>query len=361
MNAVNPSYKRILIIKPSSLGDIIHALPTLAALRDAFPESWIAWLVKREWAEILEGHPDLNEVLSVDFRPRGWASLVRVIRGRTFDLTVDLQGLFRTGFLSRLSGARERVGFADGREGSPFFYTQKVKLPIPIAKPWRLLDMHAVDRNLQIAKHLGAEIGKPRFPFPSFEKEQDEVEGWLHHAGVNPTDRLIALAPLARLEIKNWPFEKFLQVAGALCARECTRIVLIGTESQRWMGAPFQRRVGQRLVNLVGKTRVRQLPALLKRVHLLIANDSAPLHLASVSGTPVIALLGPTNHLATGPYGDGLHCIVRTSLPCSPCGRQACHNQEYLECLNALSVDQVVGAANSLLMKAGFLQSGVEV
>ena len=110
-------YKRILIIKPSSLGDIIHALPTLAALRKKFPDSWIAWVVKEEFSEILVGHPMLDEVITLDRGFTGWWVVARTLRKRGFDIAIDLQGLFRSACLAWWSGASERIGFAAAREG----------------------------------------------------------------------------------------------------------------------------------------------------------------------------------------------------------------------------------------------------
>ncbi len=343
-----PQFRRILIIKPSSLGDVVHALPTLVALRKKFPTSWISWLIKQEWADILAGNPDLNEVLSVDLRMRFWPGIIAKLRHARFDLVVDLQGLFRSALLARLSGAPERVGFASGREGSPFLYTQLVRLPSRMSGHWRLLDMHPVDRNLTVAKHLGAEIQPPRFRLPSFASDEKEVEGWLQEAGVQSTDRLIAMASVDRLGIRSWPLDRFVAVAGTLSQCPNVRIVLIGTPAERWVVEHFRHRVGDKLVNLVGKTRVRQLGVLLRRVHLLIANDSAPMHIASAVGTRVLGLFGPTSYFHHKPIGDG-HVVLRSEIPCSPCGRSTCANPNVLECLTSIRVEDVVARANRML------------
>ena len=144
---MNLEPNRILIIKTGSLGDIIHALPTLAALRSRFPKASITWLVKKEWAEILEGNPNLNEVLATNFAITQWVGLIRTLREKGFDLVVDLQGLFRSAFLAKISGAPMVVGFAQGREASPWFYSHRVNLPIPKGESWRRWNIHADDRN----------------------------------------------------------------------------------------------------------------------------------------------------------------------------------------------------------------------
>ncbi len=344
---INP--ERILIIKPSSLGDIIHALPTLAALRARFPKAWIAWLVKQQWAEILDGHPCLNEVVGVNFEVSKWWGIVRLLRNKKFDLVVDLQGLFRSAFLAKLSGAAVVVGFAQGREGSPWLYSHCVDLSIPKGQSWRLWNMHAVDRNLAIAKCLGAECETPEFCLPSDEDDHKFVNSLLKSSGVTDVDCLVAIAPLTRQIIKNWPLDRFVQVAQTLAEMDDVKILLLGTEDQV-VSQLFESALGSRLVNLMGKTRVRQLSVIFDKVQLLITNDSAPLHIASARGTPLVTIFGPTNPEATGPYGmqPGSHLLTH-ALSCRPCGQRTCQNEHQLECLTSISVRDVVAKAESIL------------
>ena len=353
---INP--ERILIIKPSSLGDIIHALPTLAALRSRFPKAWIAWLVKEQWAEILDGHPQLDEVLAVNFDITNWAGVIRLVRSKKFDLVIDLQGLFRSALIGKLSGASVVVGFAQGREASPWLYSHRVELPIPKGQSWRLWNMHAVDRNLAVAKYLGAECGTPEFWLPNDEEDRRIVDGWLQSSGVTEDDQLVAIAPLTRQTIKNWPLDRFLKVAQTLVKRDHVKILLVGTEDQE-VSRLFESALGFRLLNLMGKTQVRQLSVIFDRVHLLIANDSAPLHIAAARGVPILTIFGPTNPEATGPYGmqEGSHLLTHL-LACRPCGQRTCRNEQPLECLTSISVEAVVARAESILSATG-LRLGV--
>lgn len=345
-------YRRILLIKPSSLGDIVHALPAVSALRTRFPCAHITWLVKRQWAEILEGNPDVDEVLAVDFRVRDWLSIIARLRRSKFDLAVDLQGLIRSGLLGFLSGAPERVGFAAGREGSPFFYTQRVRLASQEPKNWRLFPMHAVERNLMVAAHLGADIRSVRFPLPAFSDDEKQVDSWLQGAGIREDEKLVAIAPVDRLGVRSWPLDRFVAVAAALSRNPCVRIVLIGTSGQRWVAEQFLRPVGSQLVDLVGETRVRQLSVLFRRMHLVISNDSAPMHIAAAVGTPVLGLFGPSNSNRARPLGEQ-HAVLRTELPCSPCGLSICKNRNHLECLTSIEVDDVVRKAEDMLRRNG--------
>src|SRR2546427_9383649 len=188
-------YSRILIIKPSSLGDIVHSMPTVAALRQRFPSARITWLVKREWAAVLEGNPHLDEVLALDLSPKGWLSAIRAVRAGRFDTVLDLQGLLRSALLGWISGAPVRIGFANGREGSPWFYTERV----PVLSP----SMHAVDRYLLTAKYLGADPGEVKpseFPLPHDAQAEARVEVLLAAAGIQAGATLVAVDPFARLD-----------------------------------------------------------------------------------------------------------------------------------------------------------------
>ena len=334
--------RRLLIVKPSSLGDVVHALPALAALRRRFPSAHLAWLVKREWAEVLEGNPDLDDVLAVDLSAEGWPAAIRAVRAGRFDLVVDLQGLLRSAMLGWASGSAVRVGFANGREGSPWFYTHRV--PVPDAS------MHAVDRYLLLARFLGADVGEVKpsdFPLPHDPAAEARVEALLAAAGVRPGAMLAALNPSARWTTKRWPAESFAAV-GDWLQQQGVRAVMIGGREERPVGEAVMRAMRGAPVDLAGKTTMKELIALLRRLRVFVTNDSGPMHLAAAVGTPVIALFGPTDPARTGPYGEG-HTVLRSGVPCSPCFSRRCANATELECLTAIRPHAVIESAMRLL------------
>jgi lipopolysaccharide heptosyltransferase II len=336
-------FSRILIIKPSSLGDIVHALPTVAALRRRFPSARITWLVKHEWAEVLEGNPHLDEVLALDLSPKGWPAAWRAVRAGRFDTVVDLQGLLRSAVLGWISGAPLRIGFANGREGSPWFYTERVSVPSP--------SMHAVDRYLLMTKYLGADPGEVKpsdFPLPHDTQAEARIEALLAATGVQAGAMLVAMNPSARWETKRWPFESFAAVGDRLQQDGAARVLLIGGRDERPTGEQVLRAMRTMSVDLMGRTTLKELIALLRRVRLLVTNDSGPMHLASAVGTPVIALFGPTDPDRTGPYGAG-HTVLRSGVPCSPCFSRRCANAVTMECLTTIHPEQVIEAALRLL------------
>ena len=332
-----PEFQRILLIKPSSLGDIIHALPTAAVLRGAFPSASLTWLVKREWAEVLEANPHVDHVMPLDFSMRGWSSAVRAIRSGRFDLVVDLQGLFRSALLGWLSGAPVRVGFSGGREGSSLFYTRRV--PVPSA-------LHAVDRCLMLAWALGASREQSRrleFPLPQDPAAESRVTGFLLAEGIAPDAILAAVNPSARWPTKQWSPASFAAVADRLQV-EGAVVVIVGARADRSVIEDVMGRMRRPPIDLGGKTGLKDLIALFRRLRLLITNDSGPMHLAAAVGVPVVALFGPTDPARTGPYGTG-HAVLRSGISCSPCLRRHCTNALRMECLTSIGPERVIHEA----------------
>jgi lipopolysaccharide heptosyltransferase II len=334
-----PDYRHILLIKPSSLGDIVHAMPTCAAIRRAYPKARLTWLVKREWAGLVERIDGVDRVWSVESTLTGWLSQVSSLRAEHFDLVVDLQGLFRSAAIGWLSGSPLLVGFAHGREGSPWFYSTCVPVP--------QLEMHAVDRYLLAAKAVGAvESGTPSFRFRIPQADYDAVDRLLSQSGVTPGTSWVAMNVSARWPTKRWPAASFAEVADRLQREGYGAVVMIGGPDERAEVAAVSGMMKTSAIDLAGATTVGLLPALLSRASLLITNDSGPMHIAAAAGTPVVALFGPTSAARTGPYGAG-HSVLTGNVPCRPCFSRTCHNVVSLECLRTVSPEQVLTAART--------------
>jgi lipopolysaccharide heptosyltransferase II len=336
-----PDYHHILLIKPSSLGDIVHAMPTCAAIRRAYPKARLTWLVKRAWHGLVERIDGVDRVWPVTSTLKGWLSQVPALRAERFDLVVDLQGLFRSAAIGWLGGSPLLVGFANGREGSPWFYSRRVAVP--------QTEMHAVDRYLLVAKAVGAgESGTPEFRFRIPQTDYDEVDRLLSGSGVTPGTSWVAMNVSARWPTKRWPAASFADVADRLQQEGCGAVVMIGGPDERADVAVVNGMMKTPAIDLAGATAVGLLPALLSRASLLITNDSGPMHIAAAIGTPVVALFGPTSAARTGPYGMG-HDVLTGKVPCSPCFSRTCHNALPLECLRTVSPQQVLVAARAQL------------
>lgn len=334
-----PDYRHILLIKPSSLGDIVHAMPTCAAIRRAYPKARLTWLVKREWAGLVERIEGVDRVWPVESTLVGWLSQVSPLRAEQFDLVVDLQGLFRSAAIGWLSGSPLIAGFANGREGSPWFYSRSVPVPS--------LELHAVDRYLLVAKAVGAVVfGTPEFHFRLSQADHDEVDRLLSRSGVAPGTSWVALNVSARWPTKRWPAASFAEVADRLQQEGYGAVVLIGGPDERADVAAVRGKMKTPAIDLTGATTVGLLPALLSKASLLITNDSGPMHIAAAVGTPVVALFGPTSAVLTGPYGVG-HQVLTGNVSCRPCFSRTCHNAVHLECLQMVSPEQVLAAAQA--------------
>jgi heptosyltransferase I len=278
-------------------------------------------------------------VWPVESTLKGWLSQVSPLRAEHFDLVVDLQGLFRSAAIGLLSGSPLLVGFANGREGSPWFYSRRVSVPHS--------EMHAVDRYLLVAKAVGAEeAGTPEFRFRIPQTDYEEIDRLLSRSGVTPGTSWVALNVTARWPTKRWPAASFAEVADRLPQEGCGAVVMIGGPKERAEVAAVSGMMKTPAINLAGATTVGLLPALLSRASLLITNDSGPMHVAAAVGIPVVALFGPTSAARTGPYGVG-HDVLTGTVPCSPCFSRTCHNTLPLECLRMVSPQQVLAAARA--------------
>lgn len=315
------SFDRILIIKPSSFGDVIHALPVLNGLRQRFPHARISWLVANSCAGLLEGHPALDEVIRFDRKHYGrlgrdWrASLdfinfVGDLRSRRFDLVVDLQGLFRSGFFALAAGARHRIGFANAREFGWAFYNHRVQVDNP--------DMHAVERNYLFAEALGFAAIPIRFNLPVRADARESVRQLLAQNGIQPGEAYVVAGPGTRWETKQWPARHFATALSSIASQHALPIVLTGMVDERAVVDQVAAATAGHVVNLAGRTSLQELIALVEGCRVALMNDSGPMHLATALNKPVVAVYGPTSAARTGPYGRGEN-VARLDLPCSPC------------------------------------------
>lgn len=325
--------KRIVLIKPSALGDIVHALPVLTALRQRFPKAHIAWVVQRAYEPLLRGHPDLSEIMLFERRggPVAFLCLLAELRERQFDLAVDLQGLLRTGAMTAATLAPVRLGLEGAREGSRHFYTDVLSL----ADRDR---MHAVDRYWHVAEAFDVAESPKQFRFPNDER----ARRWIDETMSRWPRPWIAVAPGARWETKRWPVEHFAALATRAQQRFGGTVVLAGNrdwDSTLEFRGPH--------VDLVGETSLPQLVALLAAVDVLIANDSGPLHIAAALGTPVVAPYTCTQVARHGPYGQ-FQQAVATTVPCAGSYLKRC---ERLDCFRELTPDRLWPALAEVLQR----------
>lgn len=341
-------FHRILLIKPSAVGDVIHALPVLVKLRRRFPSARIDWLVTPANAELVRSHPALSNVVLFDrknlrgffLRPsamRRFAEMMHGIRAAQYDLVIDLQGLSRSAWMALLSGSRTRIGFANAREWAWLFYTHRIPVPT--------LEAHAVERNLWLGPMLGLDDAPPDFRvhLPA-EVVASVAQLFAKH---NLTDRKVAmLAPGTTWETKHWLAEGFAEVAQDLVNKGFA-VVLVGSPSE----ADRCRQIAQKCpaaVDLSGQTTLAELAEIIRRSALCVTNDSGTMHLAVAMDRPLVSIFGPTNPVRTGPYARP-QAVVRAGLPCSPCYLRKLRQCPYdLACMKRITAKMVVEKIESL-------------
>lgn len=342
---------RILIIKPSSLGDVIQAVPVARALRGLAPQARIDWLVTPGCAGAVELVGSIDTIVPFDRRRFGrmwwnpaalveFVSFVRKLRRTRYTTVVDLQGLFRSGFLSWATGAATRIGLSDAREGAARFYTTVVQVP---EEP-----MSAVDRYMLAATALGVPAAAPRrFDLTIAEATAAEARAILAAEGLKDGQRYVVLVPGARWPSKRWPEDRFAELAGRIREELGLAIVLVGGPEDREIAA----RVGQNGVNLAGRTDLKTLAAVVRGAAGVITNDTGPMHLAAALGRPVVAIFGPTSAELAGPYGRG-HVVLSGRVECGECYGRVCRlagGPEELRCQRAVSVDEVYSAIREVI------------
>jgi len=305
------TFKNILIIKPSSLGDIVLALPALTALRKSFPDAEISWLVRPEFAPLLENHPHLTRTISFDrkFLGKAWFSrrsfaafiaLIRQLRRSRFDAVFDFQGLFRTASLAWLSGCKKRFGMAKAREFGRIFYTHKV--------PQNQDCIHLVDYYLKIVKAAGASDVGVRFVLPQDDAAADSVRKLLAKHGIEPGNYAVLVLGSAR-EDKRWPIERFAQLADRISSSFGLSVIMTGSAPERNYIEKLRETANVPVANLAGKTTLAELVALLKDARLVVSGDTGSGHIAAALSVPVILIFGPTNPARVEPY-KRRECVV---------------------------------------------------
>jgi len=339
----------ILIVKLSAMGDVIHTLPSLSALRRIYPEAHITWVVEEAAADLVKNHPYLDAVLisgrkswRKNFRNgqfkkplQEMSSFIKNLRQRHYDLVIDFHGLFKSSMIVFLSGGKRKLGYDSLQELSGLFLNEKIPED---------MNKHAVDRYLDFPRYLGAKVDRAQFVLPSDKEAEEQMQNLLRKYYLE--DKIfIAINPVALWETKLWNNEKFARLADLINDELQMKVVFTGSEKE-----PIEKITSlmtNKGINLGGQTSLLELACLYKKAQMVISTDSGPMHLAAAVETPVIALFGPTDPARTGPYGAG-HNIIKAELSCNPCFLKKCSTRK---CMADISPQQVFAAVKKILTK----------
>lgn len=325
------------------IGDMVLLTPALRALKHAYPESRLELLLRPRVADLMETHPYVDACLvdgKADGRNRSLMKLVRQIRDGAFDVAVVLHPTsFRNALLPFLARVPIRVGTSVSGRG--MLLTTSFRDDTTV---------HEVRRYLRVLQLLDVDPVSDVLEFWHTDADHQFIEGLLDHEGVSPQDRLIAVNLGTTWRTKRWDVSNFAEVIRQIgyLAPE-TKIVLIGSSTEE----PLTEEVSASLpiVNLVGKTSILQLGALLERCEVCLTCDSGPMHIAAAVGTPTVALFGPTDPVRHRPYSNG-HEVLEKSVSCRPCYKRTCQRIDTPHlCMKEISIGEVVNALEIKLHK----------
>ena len=350
-------YKNILLIKMSSLGDVLHTLPFAAELRKLNPKARITWLVHPQFAGFVPDPPTIDEVIYFDKKKFNSMSLSEkwqyfcemkaLLHSKHFDLVLDMQGLFKSAVLAAISGCDNRLGYCELREGSGL-----VSKAIAGAHS----QDHVIERYLDVARYLGADVpvGELDFPMPNLDKETASIAEKLLAEGMtrvnadasanevvasvttstNAADKnanaladlpeYVVIVPGARWETKEWPVEHYARLAQKIAA-DGRCVVLAGGPDDAAKGQKIKElSQTDKVLDMTGKTSLRELAALIKGCKFYISADTGPLHFAAALKKPLVAMYGPTKADRTGPYGSNNSTVLISPAKCAGCLKKHC-------------------------------------
>ena len=350
---------KILMVKLSAIGDVVHTLAVLDVLHGYFPRASIDWLVEEGASGIIEGHPAIDRVI-ISKRKRWRRQLVeerklrqvsrevlsflRELRSIRYDCVIDLQGLLKSGILTGLSRGVRKIGMSGGREGAWFFLKEpSVRVNY---------HQHAIDRYLEMAAYLGCRWDRWDNGIPVSEAHGEALDRLLGEHG-DPKRDLVAINPMAKWKTKLWEPERFAALADRIMAEFSCSVVFTGSGEDRPVIENISSMMKNAPLNLAGKTGLKELASLYGRCRVLVTTDTGPMHMGAAMGCPVVALFGPTSPLRTGPYGLK-HRVVTSGAECGPCFKKAC---DHWSCMKNITVDSVFEAVREILLQEKISQS----
>ncbi|MEK6725974.1 MAG: lipopolysaccharide heptosyltransferase II [Deltaproteobacteria bacterium] len=340
-------FKNILVVQTAFPGDIVLTTPLFKGLKKSFPESLLTVVTTPQGCELLQDLKEIDSLISYDKKGKDsgelrFFGLIRRLRKEGFDLCLSPHRSFRTALMVYGSGAGERIGYSDA--ALSVVYTSKV---------FRDTDLHEVERVLSLLDPLGIESGRlDKMPYLEISSETwVRTKKIFDEAGISPSDTVIGIAPGSVWGTKRWIPEGYAALIDRLIERYDARVFLLGSPAERDAGDKIISLTGQRPVDLIGKTTLRELIAVIDRCSLLIGNDSAPGHIASARMVPAVSIFGPTvRSFGYYPYGKDI-VIVEKELHCRPChhhGPDKCP-EGHFRCMREITVDDVMKGVKKLM------------
>lgn len=335
IQVANP-FKKILIRVPNWIGDCVMATPVITDLKKAFPKAHITVMCLKSMASLFSCDQDVDAVLPFE-RPKGKHKrqlkhdIIKKLKEGNFDVGLLLTNSFSSAFWFWQAGIKERIGFA--KDARSIFLTKSIThLP-----SWQ--SFHQVDVYKMLVNQFGITKSRTNPRLFCSAKEMQQAQLLLKNYGVGRSDALVGINATASYgDAKCWLPERFVEVARKLCDRPNTRVVFFGDPSaERFLGSLCSS-LPDTVINLAGKTSLKDLVCLIKSCKVLLTNDSGPMHIAAATGSPIVALFGSTNEVLTGPYTKKAS-VIHKHVSCSPCYLRKCPID--FRCMKQIEVDEV--------------------
>jgi len=344
--------KRILIVNVNWFGDVLFSTPFIRAIRNNFPDAYIACMVVPRVKDILTGNPNIDEIITYDVGGEHCSPLqdlrdninfVKRLRKYNFDTVFLLHRSFTRTFLTYLAGIKQRIGYYTLKRS--FFLTQK-------PRPEKRI-LHRAKYYLGLARAVGLKTDDKGCDFFLRPEEISWAGDFLKTAGIKTGQKIIVFNPGGNWMPKRWPAENFVELGKKISEYfgETAKILLSGSEKDIKLASGICESIQDSAIVVCGKATLRQAAALFKRADLVISNDSGPLHIAAAVGAKVIGLFGPTSPEITGPYkaDSDKVIILHKDIGCKiPCYNMKC---SYSRCMAAITPDEVFEAVKSVILK----------
>jgi lipopolysaccharide heptosyltransferase I len=352
---MNPN--KILIIRLSAIGDVLRTLPAFHIIRKNFPAAYIAWVVEEASKDILEAHPGIDEVIIFPKKELAakikspktffqgvnqFLMFIQEIRKKKFELAIDFHGLFKSGIISFLSRAKDRVGFTKPftKEMNFLFNNRRFSLDSD--------RMNRVDRNITLVEKLGLNIkqGPPDIYIP--DKDSDLIQKFLKQNRIEPERPLVAIHPGTNpsAPFKRWDAYRYAVVADKIIEDSATQIIFTWANEEIELVKEIIGLMKYRAVVAPKTENLCQLAEIFRCSDLYVGSDTGPMHLAAFVNTPVVAIFGPTNHVQNEPYRYTPHIVIRKEMKCAPCRKNNCSDRD---CMNGVKESDVIRAINIML------------
>jgi len=327
----------ILIVKLSAIGDVIHALPVSYAIKETYPEAHVTWVVEPPAKPLLENNPYIDEIIVFEkkkFKSLGgflknFGPLRSKLKKHSYDIAFDLQGLGKSAAIVLAAGAKKSYGTCNMRELSDYVST-------PVRG--QNANGHIVERYLDVARAIGCKVEEVRLPLELLPKEEKNAQLLLKQAGAPQGARYAVLAVGANWPNKRWPTQSYAQLSDKLYREEIIPVFVGGGAVDEGLIAEICQNTDIPPVNLVGRTSLRELAAIIKGAVAVVGGDTGPVHLAAGLKIPTIMVMGPTDANRNGPYLQ-MENDIEVPRDCHYCRKRACPKGE--DCLAAITLAMV--------------------